>query len=180
MDWYYADGEGNELGPVAEEQIKALVSEGKINGTTMVWKDGMAEWAAAATTSLGSLLSVAPPTRPIHAPMPTGKHAVASVDGFDRDDSVIYPQNPPRSPHLAWLNLLGPGLAQIVHGKVAMGVTCVAIYSVTNMFIYFLPGVGIIILALIAATVVDAYMTANVLQKGHTVGKWRMFPTNRR
>lgn len=47
--WYYAR-DNKEQGPVGEAQLVALVSEGVIGPTTLVWTDGMADWQDAAAT----------------------------------------------------------------------------------------------------------------------------------
>ena len=51
----------------------------------------------------------------------SAKQQFSSISGeassVYRDDSKTYPSKPPRSPSLAWLNLLGPGLLQVVYGK---------------------------------------------------------------
>lgn len=44
MNWYYAD-QGQQAGPVAEEQFTELVRSGKIQPDTLVWREGMAAWA---------------------------------------------------------------------------------------------------------------------------------------
>jgi len=42
--WHYADG-GNQLGPVSDEELKNLLQNGSISSQTLVWSEGMAEWA---------------------------------------------------------------------------------------------------------------------------------------
>ncbi|HKW30031.1 MAG TPA: RDD family protein [Verrucomicrobiae bacterium] len=44
MNWYYAD-QGQQTGPVTEEQFTELVRTGKIQPDTLVWREGMAAWA---------------------------------------------------------------------------------------------------------------------------------------
>lgn len=44
MEWYYAKG-SQQSGPVEESTLKDLVSRGKIPPETLVWKDGMQDWA---------------------------------------------------------------------------------------------------------------------------------------
>lgn len=56
MAWYYAEG-NQRVGPLTEEQFQAAVAQGKVNGTTLVWQDGMKNWAPFATTGLGSISS---------------------------------------------------------------------------------------------------------------------------
>ncbi len=90
MDWYYADGK-NHVGPMNEEVLDGLASEGTINAQTLVWAEGMAEWQPyAAARAAGAPAAVA---------------AAASVDGaaefacaecgqqFRSDDMVQYGQS---------------------------------------------------------------------------------------
>lgn len=44
MNWYYAD-EGKQAGPVTQEQFDELVRSGKIQPDTLVWREGMSNWA---------------------------------------------------------------------------------------------------------------------------------------
>ena len=41
--WYYGLN-GDQHGPVDENEIRAMLASGMINGQTIVWRDGMAEW----------------------------------------------------------------------------------------------------------------------------------------
>ncbi|MBS0657438.1 MAG: RDD family protein [Verrucomicrobia bacterium] len=45
MTWYYAENNAQQ-GPVSDDQLRALAAGGRINGQTLVWKDGMANWTA--------------------------------------------------------------------------------------------------------------------------------------
>jgi hypothetical protein len=103
------------------------------------------------------------------------------ASSFNRDDSKIYPSNPPRSPHLAWLNLFGPGLAQVVYGKTSLGVAGIVLTHVISFFSYFpIPLLttvcGVAYLVLLIASIVDAYKTAAALRNGLAVSKWQLFP----
>lgn len=44
MKWYYARGD-ERMGPVDDGQILALASTGQITAQTLVWREGMADWA---------------------------------------------------------------------------------------------------------------------------------------
>lgn len=83
--------------------------------------------------------------------------------------NLIYPHNPPLSPHLAWLSLFFPGVAQMTFGQILKGI------AILVVFIFGIP-TGIIALAVMAAAVIDAYMVGGTLQKGKPVGKWQFFP----
>jgi len=43
MPWYYAHQE-QRIGPVAEEELRELARKGTITPSSLVWRDGMAEW----------------------------------------------------------------------------------------------------------------------------------------
>ncbi len=47
-DWFYADGD-KRLGPVAEDELKRLVAEGRLRPGDLVWRDGMPDWVEART-----------------------------------------------------------------------------------------------------------------------------------
>jgi hypothetical protein len=43
MNWYYAVG-GQQKGPVSEAELEALFKAGVIDASTLVWREGMANW----------------------------------------------------------------------------------------------------------------------------------------
>ena len=85
------------------------------------------------------------------------------------EENLVYPKNPPMSPHLAWLTLIIPGLPQLIFGQVAKGVVC---------FIVFLISIptGIGPLVVLIAALVDAYMVGNVLHSAKPIKRWQFFP----
>ena len=44
MDWYYADDDHQQIGPINDEQLFAAYESGVITEATLVWRDGMDEW----------------------------------------------------------------------------------------------------------------------------------------
>lgn len=180
MQWHYLEeANGQQTGPVDENQIKSLIKEGQIQRESMVWNDAMDSWLAASETRLSecfATISPAPPTQRASTPAtpatPAARPAVPASAGFGRDDSQVYPTNPPRSPHMAWLSLLFPGVAQIFFGKTYLGVICI----VAALFLV-LTGIGY--LFVLIAVIIDAYMTGNRLKEGQPVGKWQLFPRKR-
>jgi uncharacterized RDD family membrane protein YckC len=44
MNYFYAQN-GQQMGPVPEEQLAAMAAQGAIQPDTLVWREGMAEWA---------------------------------------------------------------------------------------------------------------------------------------
>jgi TM2 domain-containing membrane protein YozV len=68
--WYYAEN-GQRKGPIEEAQLRDLANQGLIEGRTLVWTQGMANWSALADTTLGASLGLPPPLGPAPRPMQT-------------------------------------------------------------------------------------------------------------
>ena len=45
--WYY-NQQGQNFGPVSAEQLRQLMECGQLQPSDFVWKEGMAQWVAAA------------------------------------------------------------------------------------------------------------------------------------
>lgn len=45
MTWFYAK-DGQQLGPVSEEQLRSLSENGELSSDDLIWKEGMADWAS--------------------------------------------------------------------------------------------------------------------------------------
>ena len=86
------------------------------------------------------------------------------------DPNLIYPKNPPNSPHLCWLSLLLPGVPHMVHGQVAKGILLLLLFFACIVTIF-----GVIVLTIIYT--IDSYMVGKTLASGTPVGKWRCFPS---
>ncbi len=70
-DWYYV-GHYGQLGPLTMGQMNELAGDGVITADTYVWRNGMADWAAAgAVEDLRAALGVAQP-EPVPPKAPTG------------------------------------------------------------------------------------------------------------
>src|SRR6056297_1804971 len=50
-NWFYTDSEGAQQGTVDDSTLLDLNQEGEINARTLVWKDGMEEWAPFSTVA---------------------------------------------------------------------------------------------------------------------------------
>ena len=85
---------------------------------------------------------------------------------------MVYPRNPPLSPHLAWLTLICTGLPQFIHGQYAKGLIWCGL-AVVSWFL--LPLIGVLILDAVA--IIDAYMVGKTLMSGKPVGKMQFFPS---
>jgi len=66
--WYYAQ-QGQRLGPVSSEQLKELAAAGRLQPSDLVWKEGMAQWAAADRIE-GLFSAVQAPTPGSPPPLP--------------------------------------------------------------------------------------------------------------
>ncbi|WP_338608270.1 RDD family protein [Pelagibacterium nitratireducens] len=67
-DWYFA-AEGAPDGPHNEEAIRGLFLSGRLNGDTLVWSEGMQQWALLRLQKPFQNLRVPPPPLPPQEPM---------------------------------------------------------------------------------------------------------------
>jgi RsiW-degrading membrane proteinase PrsW (M82 family) len=111
-------------------------------------------------------------------PLPPGVNYRGTRDQVPRS-GLVYPRNPPLTPHLCWLNLSGLGIAQMMHGQAAKGIVqflaiflAVVIGAVAGGDV----GMDFGFLGVTIASIVDAYMVGKALQCGRPVGKWECFP----
>ena len=73
------------------------------------------------------------------------------------------------SPHLALLNVLLPGVAQIVFGQIAKGILMLLLHFVTFATV-------VIPLIIIVLSVIDGYKVGSKLRRTGAVGPWEFFP----
>jgi len=59
MDWYYSDGR-QQFGPVTQAEFDTLVATGRVSPTTLVWRAGMANWAAFGTVQPAAVIPASP------------------------------------------------------------------------------------------------------------------------
>lgn len=80
--WHYAAG-GTSVGPRTTHQMQALIGAGEVTAQTLVWREGMAEWAEAAATELRGLFAekVATPPPAPPAALPAGFGATFASAG---------------------------------------------------------------------------------------------------
>jgi len=204
MNWYYLDTQQQQVGPLSDAEMQNLVSKGVMKKSTMVWNESMAGWLSAAQTPINALFpaTTPPPSLPVHSTKGkvSQEKTAGFIDpsvGFGRDEALVYPPNPPRSQHMSWLNLLCPGLAQIVFGKTWMGISAIAAINIINLLLNLIkvalgnedPNIMLLLIilfliavltALYPASIVDAFMTGNRLSEGQPVGKWQLFPRNKK
>lgn len=69
MEWYYLK-DGQQLGPVSADEVKQKKSSGELQGTDLVWKEGMADWQA--ISAVAEFQSAAAPQLQTSSPAPGG------------------------------------------------------------------------------------------------------------
>jgi len=84
---------------------------------------------------------------------------------------LIYPKNPPLSPQICWTSFLLVGVAQMIFGQVAKGVSI----FIAACFIGILTG-GLSFFVVAPLAIIDAYKLGVALRDGRAVGKWQFFP----
>ena len=70
MNWFYSLN-GEQVGPVSAEEIKAKVASGQVSDSSLVWREGMADWVAFSTVAElqgGSAVDASPAVTPTSAP----------------------------------------------------------------------------------------------------------------
>lgn len=65
--WHY-ECNGQSVGPVSDETIDVLIKDGVIKRETVVWKQGMDDWAPAEQTDLRTMFATPPPLQKRHEP----------------------------------------------------------------------------------------------------------------
>lgn len=69
MNWYYAY-DGQQQGPVPEDELARLAQSGIIGGTNLVWREGLADWAPLGTAAPHLLPAPAIPAAAATPPIP--------------------------------------------------------------------------------------------------------------
>ncbi len=72
--WYYSF-QNQQVGPVEDDAISGLVADQKVNGSTLVWTQGMPTWQPASSTALVKYLPQAA-IAPVAAPTAVPAYAV--------------------------------------------------------------------------------------------------------
>lgn len=85
--WHYMKN-GTQTGPATTDELKALITSGAIKADTLVWREGLAAWAAANTQSefAGAVPPAAPPPAPAAA---TGGPGVFTPDAADVEKNKV-------------------------------------------------------------------------------------------
>jgi hypothetical protein len=82
--WYFGR-DGRQEGPISDEQLRTMVSNGSLRREDLVWRDGMADWQPA-----GQIPGLPFPSPAAYAPPPTSSASSAPAS----------PYAPPRSEYV--------------------------------------------------------------------------------
>lgn len=96
MNWHYSDN-GQQQGPVSEEEMTRLISKRVITGDTLVWNESLTAWVKFSESSLSSYLEklYAPGASAVPTPPPLPN--VTDL-GVIQEPQKIAPPSPPPIP----------------------------------------------------------------------------------
>ncbi len=84
--WHYMKN-GTQTGPVSTDELRALFTSGSLSGETLVWREGLAVWAAAKTQpEFASAVPATPPPPPAGAGVP----AAPLSDAADVEQNKVF------------------------------------------------------------------------------------------
>jgi len=90
MNWYYVN-QGQQAGPLTQEELLALVREGKISEETLVWQEGMQNWTAFHQANIPATPTYTPPPfQPPPAPNPNEALCVECGKIVPIDETIQY------------------------------------------------------------------------------------------
>ena len=89
MNWYYVEG-GEQAGPVSDEKLAELRRTGRVSDDSLVWREGMANWAPHREAVLPSAISTPISEEPTLAMEEAKPGAVCSECGrlFNVEDMI--------------------------------------------------------------------------------------------
>ncbi|GMI39907.1 hypothetical protein TeGR_g12161, partial [Tetraparma gracilis] len=72
VEWFYADDDGEQSGPVSVQMLHGLFQAGGVNPDTLVWNEGMEGWVELGDVeNVFADISASPPTAPALAKVPS-------------------------------------------------------------------------------------------------------------
>jgi len=86
VQWFYADAQQQQQGPVTFDQIQQLAASGQIQPTTLIWNEGMPNWTAAnqvqGVFNAAPAPVAAPPVNPYATPGTANPMGVAAGGSY--------------------------------------------------------------------------------------------------
>jgi len=117
--WYYRTTDGNQVGPIDENALRALIERGELQPGQLVWRQGFAGWLP--------LEQVPELSRPI-APTPLASAAPAPPAPVEQDAGVPQGGSPATLPPglLGWMTFVG--VMTLISGALSI-LSCVGLPS---------------------------------------------------
>ena len=81
--WYVRPSSGGQFGPASGDMMRAWINEGRVGGSSLVWRTGWPDWRSAAATfpQLSASMPAPTVTAPVQAVVPVG--SPVAVNGHD-------------------------------------------------------------------------------------------------
>jgi hypothetical protein len=77
MNWHYVEN-GQQVGPVTDEQLAQLAQQGSVRDNTLVWRDGLANWVPYSEVKGGIIAP--PPALNLAAPVSAQRGGIACAE----------------------------------------------------------------------------------------------------
>ncbi len=111
-NWFIASEEGSQQGPLSDEEMRSKIDLGEVSPDSLVWHDGMTDWARADATELAGFFVKQPPPLPHGFAARTSDMPIIQRQPAAGRADPPYDQPPPRS---------GPGPAGMGYAAPPMG-----------------------------------------------------------
>ena len=92
MNWYY-EKDGQRQGPVPDAELDRLIASGHVTATTLVWREGMANWTPLAQARPASAGQAAAPGEP----PPEGMIRCTATGNYFPPSEIVYIEGKPYS-----------------------------------------------------------------------------------
>lgn len=153
------------MGPIEEQVMMALVRDGVITESTLVWRDDWITWQPAYQTDLNSLFQKSWHT-------PTGGLPVIDVTPIQTQQLRTLPRIK-HNKSLAILGLFLPGLPQIIFGQPVKGLVILLGLSFNPFYWFFI----LVCWPINVILAFDAYMVAEAHNRGARINNFSLFPS---
>jgi uncharacterized RDD family membrane protein YckC len=183
MEWHYTR-DGEAVGPVAEDEIRVLITQGTLNAESMVWNSTFEEWKPLSETELAAMLSA--PSAEAALDLNTDKCSVCG-NNFQNDELVDiggskscaeckpvalrrFQENSMVSPEMDYAGFWIRVVSTIIDGFVMLPVYILIIYLFSGSL--FMPGngSGLLMAKFLQYAVSFLYTTLLIWKYGGTLG----------
>ena len=103
MEWYYANN-GQQAGPVSQDELADLLRNGVIKSTDLVWNESMSEWAAIGTVP--DFAAARPQVAPTYTETPPSLTPPPYSSSVPAAPSYSDPSGNPAPPNYLWQSIV--------------------------------------------------------------------------